>query len=90
MCSSDLAAGEIAVADEIHTPDSSRYWIRDSYEDRHARGEEPDGYAVSPKDLYATVLHALGADTEASLTTPDGRPIRVVDEDAEPVQRILA
>ena len=55
-----------------------------------ARGEEPDGYAVSPKDLYATVLHALGADTEASLTTPDGRPIRVVDEDAEPVQRILA
>ena len=55
-----------------------------------ARGEEPDGYAVSPKDLYATVLHALGADTEASLTTPDGRPIRVVDGDAEPVQRILA
>jgi phosphoribosylaminoimidazole-succinocarboxamide synthase len=36
------AAGEIAVADEIHTPDSSRYWIRDSYEDRHARGEEPE------------------------------------------------
>jgi phosphoribosylaminoimidazole-succinocarboxamide synthase len=36
------AAGEIAVADEIHTPDSSRYWIQDSYEDRHARGEEPE------------------------------------------------
>ena len=36
------AAGEIAVADEIHTPDSSRYWIRESYRDRHARGEEPE------------------------------------------------
>lgn len=36
------AAGEIAVADEIHTPDSSRYWIRDSYFDRHNRGEEPE------------------------------------------------
>ena len=34
--------GEIAVADEIHTPDSSRYWIADSYEERHANGEEPE------------------------------------------------
>ena len=34
--------GNLTVADEIHTPDSSRYWIRDSYEDLHARGEEPE------------------------------------------------
>ena len=34
--------GAIAVADEIHTPDSSRYWISDTYEERHARGEEPE------------------------------------------------
>ena len=34
--------GNLTVADEIHTPDSSRYWILDSYEDRHARGEEPE------------------------------------------------
>jgi len=54
-----------------------------------ARGEEPDGYAVSPKDLYATILKALGVNMEASLTTPDGRPIRVVDEDAKLVSRIL-
>jgi phosphoribosylaminoimidazole-succinocarboxamide synthase len=27
--------------DEIHTPDSSRYWQRDSYETRFAAGEEP-------------------------------------------------
>ncbi|MEE2657428.1 MAG: phosphoribosylaminoimidazolesuccinocarboxamide synthase [Candidatus Latescibacterota bacterium] len=36
------AAGEIAIADEIHTPDSSRYWIAASYPERHARGEEPE------------------------------------------------
>ena len=36
------AEGQIAVADEIHTPDSSRYWIADSYEERHARGDEPE------------------------------------------------
>lgn len=34
--------GAIAVADEIHTPDSSRYWIAESYERRHAAGEEPE------------------------------------------------
>jgi phosphoribosylaminoimidazole-succinocarboxamide synthase len=34
--------GRITVADEIHTPDSSRYWIKDTYEKRFARGEEPE------------------------------------------------
>ena len=33
--------GEIAVIDEIHTPDSSRYWYIDDYEERMARGAEP-------------------------------------------------
>jgi len=34
--------GRITVADEIHTPDSSRYWIKDTYAERFARGEEPE------------------------------------------------
>lgn len=34
--------GNIIVIDEIHTPDSSRFWIADSYEERMAAGEEPD------------------------------------------------
>ena len=33
--------GTITVIDEIHTPDSSRYWYADDYEARFARGEEP-------------------------------------------------
>ena len=33
--------GNILLIDEIHTPDSSRYWIADSYEDRIAEGIEP-------------------------------------------------
>ena len=33
--------GELVVIDEIHTPDSSRYWHADDYEERLARGEEP-------------------------------------------------
>jgi phosphoribosylaminoimidazole-succinocarboxamide synthase len=35
-------AGEILLIDEIHTPDSSRYWIADSYAERVAAGLEPD------------------------------------------------
>jgi len=37
------ADGEIVVIDEIHTPDSSRYWYADDYEARLGRGEEPRG-----------------------------------------------
>jgi len=34
--------GRIILADEIHTPDSSRYWIRESYERRFAAGQPPE------------------------------------------------
>jgi phosphoribosylaminoimidazole-succinocarboxamide synthase len=36
------ADGEIILIDEIHTPDSSRYWLADSYASRLAAGQEPD------------------------------------------------
>jgi phosphoribosylaminoimidazole-succinocarboxamide synthase len=33
---------EILLIDEIHTPDSSRYWLADSYTERLAAGQEPN------------------------------------------------
>ena len=33
--------GEIVLIDEIHTPDSSRYWIAETYNERIASGNEP-------------------------------------------------
>ncbi|QMT61752.1 phosphoribosylaminoimidazolesuccinocarboxamide synthase [Legionella sp. PC997] len=36
------ADGKIIVVDEIHTPDSSRYWLADSYQARIAEGLEPE------------------------------------------------
>jgi len=36
------ADGDILLIDEIHTPDSSRYWLTDSYEQRIAQGMEPE------------------------------------------------
>lgn len=38
------AKGNIVVIDEIHTPDSSRFWRLGSYDERFARGEEPESF----------------------------------------------
>ena len=35
--------GAIVLADEVHTPDSSRYWKQGSYADRLAGAKEPEG-----------------------------------------------
>jgi phosphoribosylaminoimidazole-succinocarboxamide synthase len=35
--------GTLCFIDEVHTPDSSRYWYADDYDARFARGEEPRG-----------------------------------------------
>jgi len=34
--------GNMYLIDEIHTPDSSRFWIKETYEDRFNKGEEPE------------------------------------------------
>src|SRR3569833_4222606 len=38
------AEGQILLADEIHTPDSSRYWIAASYPEKFAAGERPAAF----------------------------------------------
>ncbi len=38
------AAGNIVLADEIHTPDSSRYWFAGSYAARFAAGQPPESF----------------------------------------------
>jgi phosphoribosylaminoimidazole-succinocarboxamide synthase len=38
------AEGTVRLADEIHTPDSSRYWRADTYPQRLAAGEPPDSF----------------------------------------------
>ncbi len=37
-------SGEIVVIDEIHTPDSSRFWFSDSYGERFAAGKDPESF----------------------------------------------
>ncbi len=38
----DISTGEILLIDEIQTPDSSRYWLANSYEERFQQGLDPE------------------------------------------------
>ncbi|HWL86979.1 MAG TPA: phosphoribosylaminoimidazolesuccinocarboxamide synthase [Polyangiaceae bacterium] len=62
--------GKIVIIDEIHTPDSSRFWMVDTYEERFARGQDP---APFDKDFVRHHFTALGY-------TGDGPPPPIPDE----------
>lgn len=49
--------GRIVVIDEIHTPDCSRFWLKDSYAARFAAGEEPERF---DKDVLRVELARRG------------------------------
>lgn len=38
------ASGQLCVVDEIHTPDSSRYWLSESYAKHFAEGLDPENF----------------------------------------------
>jgi phosphoribosylaminoimidazole-succinocarboxamide synthase len=39
-----LSEGQLHLIDEVHTPDSSRFWLAETYPARLSAGEEPDSY----------------------------------------------
>ncbi|MDQ3249321.1 MAG: phosphoribosylaminoimidazolesuccinocarboxamide synthase, partial [Chloroflexota bacterium] len=45
-------AGEVCLIDEVHTPDSSRFWRADSYPARHAASQEPENFDKEFVRLY--------------------------------------
>jgi phosphoribosylaminoimidazole-succinocarboxamide synthase len=49
--------GDIVVIDEVHTPDSSRFWFSRSYEERFAKSEEPESF---DKEYVRRYLAKLG------------------------------
>lgn len=51
--------GNLMFIDEIHTPDSSRYWMADTYEDRFKNGEEPD---MLDKEFFRGMMIDQGFD----------------------------
>ena len=51
--------GELLLIDEVHTPDSSRYWVAETYEQRLSSGEEPESL---DKEVVRRALIEAGYD----------------------------
>jgi phosphoribosylaminoimidazole-succinocarboxamide synthase len=49
--------GRIVVIDEIHTPDSSRFWFSSTYADRFAAGQDPESF---DKEYVRRYLAGIG------------------------------
>ncbi len=52
--------GKIVLIDEIHTPDSSRFWIAKTYEEKMAKGEEPDNINKEYLRLWLSARGYMG------------------------------
>lgn len=44
--------GKLMLIDEIHTPDSSRYWVKKTYTERFKKGLEPESYDKEPLRIW--------------------------------------
>lgn len=44
--------GKLILIDEIHTPDSSRYWVKKTYKERFKKGLEPDSFDKEPLRIW--------------------------------------
>ena len=64
------ADGELLLIDEVHTPDSSRFWASDSLEERLASGLPPESFDKEPVRLALKEIGYVG----------DGPPPELPDE----------
>jgi phosphoribosylaminoimidazole-succinocarboxamide synthase len=78
--------GQIVVIDEIHTPDSSRFWYSASYEPRMAEGRDPESF---DKEYVRRYLVDQGYRGEGPIPViPDGVRVEATRRYLEAVDRI--
>jgi phosphoribosylaminoimidazole-succinocarboxamide synthase len=78
--------GEIIVIDEIHTPDSSRFWYEQSYRERFSRGEEPESF---DKEYVRRFLSEIGFTGDGPLPAlPDAVRVEAARRYIEAVEQI--
>lgn len=63
-----LVDGELVLADEIHTLDSSRYWVAESYDKRIAAGESPEMLDKEPIRQWLLARGYAGDGTPPEIT----------------------
>jgi phosphoribosylaminoimidazole-succinocarboxamide synthase len=78
--------GDIVVIDEIHTPDSSRFWFADTYEERFDAGQDPESF---DKEYLRRWLVGQGFKGEGPIPhLPDDVRVEATNRYLESVERI--
>ncbi|HEX4197127.1 MAG TPA: phosphoribosylaminoimidazolesuccinocarboxamide synthase [Caulobacteraceae bacterium] len=78
--------GRLVLADELHTPDSSRFWMADSYETRFRDGLPPNGldkdiirhWLISQCDPYVDPLPVVPDDILLEVAARYGRALGLI------------
>lgn len=78
--------GELMVIDEIHTQDSSRFWILDSYEKKFQKGEEPE---ILDKEIFRGWLMDTYPDVFPDIKPEDEIPLISEDIKIELARRYI-
>ena len=79
--------GQIVVIDEIHTPDSSRFWFASSYEERFRAGGDPESF---DKEYVRRWLAARGFAGDGPIPKiPDEVKIEATSRYVEAVETIM-
>jgi phosphoribosylaminoimidazole-succinocarboxamide synthase len=60
--------GDVMLIDEIHTPDSSRFWLKSSYMAHFEAGEEPDNFDKELVRLWYTKQGYMGDGEPPAMT----------------------
>lgn len=68
--------GKIYLIDEVHTPDSSRYWYKEGYVEAFAKGEEPKALS---KEFVRDSLIQSGFTGEKGQSVPEFSPQQIQD-----------
>jgi phosphoribosylaminoimidazole-succinocarboxamide synthase len=78
--------GDIILIDEIHTPDSSRFWYQGTYDERMAAGQDPESF---DKEYVRRFLAAQGFRGDGPIPPiPDEVKLEAMRRYIEAVERI--
>lgn len=80
------ADGALMLIDEVHTPDSSRLWVADTYAERTAAGLEPDG--LDKEDVRRAVMAHHDDATGGRAELPDEVVRAAVDRYLDAFERL--
>lgn len=80
------ADGQIMLIDEIHTPDSSRFWLAASYEERIVKGENPESF---DKEILRRWLADQGFRGEGRVPEVDPAVIQKMSEAYQEPYRMI-